>query len=207
MGFEYEHRYRDFDKAAIWKQLKELYPNIQKEVHLLRNTIYFKADNPELYIRIRNTGKQVYVTLKYHKGEYPEEYEVTVSDAESMHVMLTMLGCEIKYVVEKIRETWQLPHGEIAFDQHPGLPDFMEIEMDSHKRLMDLEKLLNVKPASFGAKLLYKHFYDIPEKRGDELSFHNAYKILGPMIQKNMSLFKETLQNQRRRIKRLPKHQ
>jgi len=207
MPFEYEHRYRDFDKSKMYSTLISRYgkQNVKKETFLLRNTIYTKPDDLELYIRVRETGKHVFLTMKYHKDEYPIEYEVEVSNAKTIHDMIRILRYPVKYVVEKIRETWTIPDGEIAFDQHPGLPEIMEIETTCKCDLTRIEKMLKVKPVSFGATLLYKHFYDIDTHSNsqEELSFASAPKNLYPRIKKNHKQFKDLLEKQRRKIRKL----
>jgi hypothetical protein len=179
--------------------------NVKKHTFLLRNTIYTKPDDPALYIRIRETGKHAYFTMKYHNDKYPIEYEVEISDAATLHEMLRVLNYPVKYVIEKIRETWTIPDGEIAFDQHPGLPEFMEIEATKRSHLLRIEQMLNVKPVSFGATLLYQHFYNMETKpnANEELSFASAYKNLYPLIKKNHKQFKDILQAQRRKIRSL----
>lgn len=191
MPLEIEHRYKVFDKAATRRILKPTKPR----TFLLKQSMYKHPSQP-YYIRVRNIGPQTILTIKVidDKSEFIQEYETEVTDLKTIDRILTLLGCEKTYYVEKIREVWAFRDYEVVFDRYPALPEIMEIETKTVPKLKSLEGKLGLTPISFGIMSLYQDLYGI--ERIDSMDF--KMKRVEPI--KNKSLFRKTLASQRKQI-------
>lgn len=191
---EIEHRYRTYNKQELSRKLK----GVKKHAPiLLRNTIYRHAHH-EYYIRVRETPTQAFVTLKTPHSEFWEEIESAVTDATAIHTLLTKLDCQRVYVVEKLREIWDVKGGiELAFDQYPGLPEFLEIETPNKTALRSIEKKLDLTPESFGVRKLYDEAYGAKEFKGD-IEFKTATRVVGTAVTKNKTAFTKLLRAQKK---------
>jgi adenylate cyclase class IV len=200
-SIEYEHRYRTYDKAHLVNVLGQ--PSTMK-TNRLKNTTYESTDpakTPPLYIRLRQEGNpsSALLTVKIPKvdGSFADELETFVTDADATHNILREMGYQVKYVVDKIRETWAYPHFELVFDQYPAAPEFLEIETNSRRRLLDLERKLGLTPDSFGVADLYRELYGRTEVANNvPLTFDTVAQIVHPI--KNKGLFRQLLRQQRR---------
>jgi len=84
------------------------------------------------YLRIRTSGGKTSLAMHYKLEEYKwEELETVVQDGDIVREIYKNLGFEVDVEVEKKRETWKIPEGEIVIDTIKGLGAFMEIEVYS----------------------------------------------------------------------------
>ena len=137
MPLEFEYRFFKYNKDNIISKIKALGG---KQVHipvLYSSYKYYHPYNDIKYmeIRVRKEYNKTCLTIKKKiKNKFDDEYEVDVSDFEKMDKIMTLLGAERKYFVEKIREKWLIiDSGEIVFDQYPGAPEYMEVESQTKK--------------------------------------------------------------------------
>ena len=85
------------------------------------------------WFRLRNE-KGVY-SLNYKKwyyengiGQYADEFETKIDDAESARKILLAIDCKSIVVVDKNRKKYMYNEYEIALDTVKGLGDFVEVE-------------------------------------------------------------------------------
>ena len=117
MKKEIERTILEIDVDSIKKKLKEIGAKKLYERKQLRKIYDFpdkRLDKEKAWIRLRNDGKKITLTLKQHTGEYDQEIEVNVDDFERMHQLLRKLGLEDLYTQENKRIRYQL--GKITFD-------------------------------------------------------------------------------------------
>lgn len=76
-----------------------------------------------------------------------EEFELSVSDAESMEMILVRLGFVRVLRFEKRRHTWQLDGCEVALDELPRLGKFVEIEGPGELEVMAVRQKLGLEEA------------------------------------------------------------
>ncbi|MFW9853914.1 MAG: class IV adenylate cyclase [Candidatus Thorarchaeota archaeon] len=99
-------------------------------------------------LRIRqiqeNETQEIELTYKGPKKgnemKIREEITLRVSDAETAHILLTLLGFQEVMRVKKHRINWVLSEGvQVSLDRVEGLGDFLEIELLETDLLEDLD--------------------------------------------------------------------
>jgi adenylate cyclase class 2 len=85
---------------------------------------------------------------------YADEFETPVGNPEAMRKALDALGFTLIVTVDKMREAWNLPALEVAFDTIAGLGEFVEFEFkgdadDPTDAILKLESLI----AAFNVEL------------------------------------------------------
>lgn len=203
---EYEYRFKDYDKKEIVKLIKKHGGKLKYPKRLLRISVYHHPNNKKnFYIRVRDEGSYITLTVKkkFKTKQFEDEYEITVDNYEEANNILKLLGCKLKYYVEKFRETWGLSGcKEIVFDQYPAAPEYMEVECNTKAKLdTTIKKLGFTQEDRWNGGLgdLYSELYGIPKnnrKKGD-LSFMQAKKNLYSYVKKNKKLFNDTLKQQK----------
>lgn len=206
-NIEFEYRFYDIDQDKIKEKIIKLGgKKIHDRMLMTVKVFTHPYNNNCYYIRIRNEQdeKQIFSTLtvKKFQKEFPIEHEIKINDNSEAEEILKMLGCKVKYIIEKIRETWFLEGSkEIVFDSYAGLPTFLEIDCKSLESLNNLTKKLELdvkKKGKKGIKHLYLEHYGIPLKSdwGDNFSFVNSNKIFEKYITKNKKKFLEIFNQQ-----------
>ena len=203
-NLEYEIRIYDINEKKIKKILKENNAKlIQKKTIMPLVSYSHPLKKKDSYIRIRDEGHEITMTAKTKlKSKYVVEREVTINSMEEGHAILTMLGCNVKYKIEKIREVYQLKGSkEIVFDSYAGLPTYMEIDCHNEKSLKKIAKLLGYKLEDHdkrGITDLYYQLYGIPKKLnwGNNVTIKNGINIFGKHIKKNKEKFMKIMKTQ-----------
>ena len=199
---EYEYRFKDYDKKKIIKAIKDNGGKLKYPKQLLRISVYHHPlKKKNFYIRVREEGGGIMMTVKKTSGKFDKEYEVEVNDHDEANEILKLLGCKLKYYVEKFRETWELKGcKEIVFDEYPAAPEYMEVECNNKKILDNMIKKLGFTKDDIwkgGLADLYKKEYDMKQQRKkDGLSFKIAKKKLGEYVTKNKTLFNSRIKEQ-----------
>ena len=183
--------------------------------YLMPVVVYNSANGDPIYIRLRHEGNRISFTVKKDlKAEFPIEYEVDLKpdlqNMDQLHLMLTAMGCTVKYRVEKIREIWRMKGAkEIVFDRYPGVPTYMEIDTTSEQDLRKIASLLGLgEEKRMLTKDAYNYFYGIPSDRkippGGELGFneHAKEQFIGK-FQKDEDKFDQLLAEQIEYVKKL----
>jgi adenylate cyclase class 2 len=147
---EIEKKYRltSRQREVVLRRLAE-HGAILEKTEFEENTIYTGGalEPGTSALRLRRIGKQSTLTYKqrFHTTsaiKHQREYEVEVSDAETVDEILQALGFSPALVYEKRRASWKFQAAEIAVDELPfGL--FMEIEA-SEDEIERVEQMLEI---------------------------------------------------------------
>lgn len=208
-NLEYEIRVYDINERKIKKILKENGAELVQKKTIMPLIVYHHPKGKkDSYIRIRDEGHEITLTAKTKlKSKYVVEREVVINSIEEGDAILKLLGCKVKYKIEKIREIYKLKGcKEIVFDSYAGIPTYMEIDCHSESSLKKMANLLGYKIEDHDTRKLsdiYYELYGIPKnaKWGDEVTIKNAKKIFGPLITKNKKKFMDILKKQMKLIK------
>lgn len=183
MNTEYEAKFTKINKTEIRTKLKKIGAKLlrseffQKRVafHLPKKTV------KKGYLRVRDEGDKITISLKYVNGtkiEDQKETQLVVDNFESAVSLLNSIGCESKAYQETKRELWIIDNVDITIDEWPFLEPFIEIEGKSEESVkLVCKKLgLNYKKAVFGAvDTLYNQKYgtskDIINNHTPEITF------------------------------------
>ena len=201
---EYEIRIYNINEKKIKKILKKNGAKlVQKKTIMPLITYTHPRGKKDSYIRIRDEGHEITMTAKNNlKSKYVVEREVVINNMNEGNAILTMLGCKVKYKIEKIREVYQLKGcKEIVFDSYAGIPTYMEIDCHNLSSLNKMSKLLGYTTDDHDERKLadiYFELYGIPKnvKWGEEVTIKNGKKIFGPLIKKNKKKFMEIFKEQ-----------
>lgn len=192
------------NKAKVIKNLKKMNAKQVQKNTLFREWIFdFPKKDKKGYIRVRDTGKRVYLTVKTKGAKYMNEFEVDVLDFEKAVEILRQIGCTEMNYVERYRETWKINGcSEIVFDTWPAIPTYIEIECNSEKRVEEIIRKLNLqnelrKPHDDD---VYHFLYGIPTNisyyKTPILNFKSVKKAFASHVKKNKALFMRTIKSQ-----------
>jgi adenylate cyclase class IV len=204
MPKEYEYRFNSYDKKVIITKLKELGAKYFGTFKF-RVMVFIDHLNSEKYIRVRDEGHRITMTVKNNlTDKFPEENEIIISDFDEGVKILLAIGCKKKYNYEKYREIWNLKNSEIIFDMNPGIPELMEVESTKKKELDDLCKKLelNIKNyQGYSNNKIYMDLFGIVIPKTIDLTFSNISKVLTPT--KNKDEFIKLIKMQLAQFKKL----
>lgn len=198
---EIEWAWFDIDIDRIRKLLKKNKAQlVQEKIIMPLMTFTHPTGNKDSYIRIRHEGKHITMTSKTNlKSEFVTEYEVIIDSFEQGIKILYSLGCQKKYYVEKLRETWTMPGcKEIVIDSYPGTPEYLEIDAHSLSALKKTAKLLGLSRPTERVNLYNKHYGMTNDRPMGDLTFYNAYAEHSKYITKNKSSYKKILKQQQK---------
>lgn len=188
MPKEYEYRFNDYNKKEIITKLKELGAKYFGTFKF-RVMVFIDQNNSEKYIRIRDEGHRVTMTIKNNlTDKFPIENEVIINDFDEGINILLQLNCKKKYYYEKYREIWNLKNSEVIFDMNPGIPELMEVESLKKTELDYLCKKLELNISNyqgFSNNKLYLDLFGIVIPKSLDLTFKNALKQLKPTKNKD----------------------
>jgi len=204
MPKEYEYRFNNYDKKDIITKLKELgakyYGTFKFKV-----MVFTDQNNSEKYIRIRDEGHRVTMTIKNNlTDKFPIENEIIINNFDEGINMLLQLNCKKRYYYEKYREIWKYKNSEIIFDMNPGIPELMEVESGTKKELDILCKKLDLNITNyqgFSNNKMYIDLFGITVPKSLDLTFRNVGKELKPT--KNKDEFKKLIKIQLSEFKKI----
>ena len=129
---------------------------------------------------------------------FKNEYEIIINDINTAHNMLILLGCTVKNKNEKLREIFNFPDVQVAFDYYPGLPPFFEVEAKSESILNEFCKQFNLNPDNHIKYDIYGKEYGLDPNRNknDDLTFEKANDKFLNIITKNKSKFIKILKKE-----------
>lgn len=211
MPKEYEYRFnsysseRGYNKKEIIRKLKELGAKYFGTFKF-RVIVFTDQNNSEKYIRIRDEGHRVTMTIKNNlTDKFPIENEVIINDYDEGVNIFLQLNCKKKYYYEKYREIWNYKNSEIIFDMNPGIPELMEVESSSKKELDILCKKLELNITNykgFANSVTYNDVFGISvDPKTLNLTFKSALKELKPT--KNKEEFVKLVKMQIKEYKKL----
>lgn len=93
------------------------------------------------WIRLRDTGKEITLTIKeiHHDGiDGTEEIEITVDSFEAANKILEKLGYQPKGYQENRRTSFILDGARLEIDHWPMIPPYLEIEGDSRDHVVNV---------------------------------------------------------------------
>ena len=209
MPKEYELRFINFKKKELISKLKSFGG---KQIHkpIIYEYIVFKhpLEKKNTYIRVRKEFNHTTFTYKKKTNQkFCDEYEIEVSDYDTLINMLYMMGFKKLYGIQKLREKWFI-NGckEIVFDTYPGIPEYMEIECDSEAKVLSLASKLNLKEEKmFHVPDILYNLYGIKPSKSKltDWTFDTIKKIFIKRIKKNESLFNNIVNVQQKYIKKI----
>ena len=184
------------NKEDIIHKIKKLGAK-KKGVYLFKVVVFQSPKNGKEYLRIRDEGHRITMTLKNRtkKSKYENEEEIIIDNFENGIKILEGIGCKKKHAYEKIRELWTYKNSEIVFDYYIGLPTYMEVESSTEKELNDILKKLNLKiPDTFiPEKILFKKLFSCTKNNNERF---NSTKYLLNKCLKNKKDLKRILDTQ-----------
>ena len=204
MPKEYEYRFNNYNKKEIITKLKELGAKYFG-TYKFRVIVFIDQNNSEKYIRVRDEGHRVTMTIKNNlTDKFPVENEIIINDFDEGINILLQLKCKKKYYYEKYREIWNYKNSEIIFDMNPGIPELMEVESISKKELDIICKKLDLNINNyqgFSNNNTYLDLFGITIPKSLDLTFKNVIKELKPT--KNKEEFKKLVKMQLNEFKKL----
>jgi len=172
MEIEYEATFENINKDEIRDKLKVIGAVLVKPECLHKRVTFnlpLSVRVPNSFVRVRDEGDKITVTLKVVEGhgiEKMKEINLDVDSIEKAQELLLFLGCVKKAYQENKRELWKLNDTEITIDEWPFLAPIVEIEGSSENRVKEVaEKLdFDYKDAIFGPiTVVYAKKYGISE--------------------------------------------
>lgn len=137
----------DVDPAAVAEKILALGGRMVG-ARLMRRYVYdITAGDDSRWIRLRDTGSEVTLTVKEiaHDGiDGTTETEVEVSDFETTNELLRLIGHEPKSYQENHRTSFELHHAHLELDHWPHIPPYLEIEGTSRAHVLQVAAALNV---------------------------------------------------------------
>lgn len=221
MAKEIEIQVLEVDQVAMERRLKALGAKLVMPMTRMVRAVYHTCNSQtrkvESFARVRDEGAgTTTITVKvYNDPKYPDEYEIaTLNSFDEARDLMLALNIQEKAYQETYRKKWggaklaKLGIHEVTFDMIPGLPMYMEVEAESETKLYAFLARLEANPnkyrtGAFGGK--YMEYYGIPEAKMNNgtpvIDFASTEKYIVPS--KNQALFKATLAEQRRIIKKI----
>jgi len=171
MQTEFEAKFTNINKDRIRGYLKKLNAKLIKPEFFQKRIAFHlpKKTVKRGYLRVREEGDKVTISLKYvigRKIEDQKETQLVVDSFENAVSLLRNIGCEMKAYQETKRELWQLNGVDITIDEWPFLEPFIEIEGKSENAVRSVSQKLgfDYKKAVFGAvDTLYNQKYGVPK--------------------------------------------
>lgn len=185
MSKEIERRFRVFDASKLPK----------KKATYMFEIIVMEPLRAGQMIRLRKEGDKNTFTIKQkNPGEsFPTEWETTVGDINMIEHMLFELGIKHHYNLQKHRDIYVVKSSdgidvEIAIDEYPGLPPYMEVEGPTEESIKEIAIKMgaNWEESDFTASIRYNEIYGIPTDKkvrpDEDLNFLTAYEKMLPFI-------------------------
>jgi predicted adenylyl cyclase CyaB len=148
MKIEIEKLFWEIDEEKLREKILESGGKLIKEKTLYKRVVksFGEADGIYSWIRIRDEGDKVMMTLKKRKDDnsYSEEYEVEVSDFNATKNIFENSPIGINSYQENYREVYALNNCEIAIDIWPFLEPVCEIESESEEKVFETGKILDL---------------------------------------------------------------
>lgn len=178
MKTEIEAKWLEIDHDEMAEKIKSLGGELVLKKTPMIRTIFDTGEKGS-FIRVRDESNKVTLTYKRIDDSSSltgtKEICLEVDDYDTAVDFIKTLGFEQKSIEETKREIWMLDGAEIALDEWPWLPPFMEIEAPDEKSMLVVaNKLgLNMKDAMYSSvDFVYEHYYDVTT---DEVVAHQDF--------------------------------
>lgn len=190
MQIEYEATFSNIDKDKVRGRLKNAGASLLKPEVLMKRSNFTMPANNDIaggWVRVRDEGDKVTMSVKIIDGEKIENQKETCLKVDSMDEainFLETLGCRQKAYQETKREAWELDGVQITLDTWPFLEPFAEVEGQSEKAVKKVSEKIgfDYAQAKFCAvSLLYHEKYglsqDVINNQTPEITFaKNPFK-------------------------------
>jgi len=206
MSKEIERRFYTFDRRIIEEKISEL-GGVKKGIFKFQILAFVPPEGYSV-LRLRDEGFRITFTIKKKTADgYEEENEVIVNNFEEMRTILEKMGHKKKYLMQKIREIYDIENSELVFDHYPGLPGYMEIESPTEAEMFSLADKLGLKKdeEQVEAGELYRDYYGI-KKEGRpllDISFDNIIEVMSEYIKKDVEKMQEILEGQKKLLEKV----
>lgn len=205
MSKEIERRFYTYDRKEIESKIKEL--GGKRVGMYLFQILAFNPPQGYSLLRLRDEGHRITFTLKKKGADgYEIEDEVNVNNFNNMKTILEKVGHTKKYLIQKIREIYNIDNSELVFDHYPGLPGFIEIESPTENELFSLADKLNLKKDEVHREAgdLYLEIYGITKDRPLlDLAFDNVHDLFKKYILKNEEDMIKILEGQKKLLDKI----
>ena len=178
MKTEYEARILEINKEEFIKKLENL--GATKVADYIQKR-YIYDFNPAIkgkWIRLRDTGKEVTLTIKEIKNDSidgTKELEIKANDFDTTNLILNELGYKSRLYQENKRTRYMLNNIEIDIDKWPMIPTYVELEGPNEEEILKVVKELGFSSEdiiTYGVSKIYNHYgLDIDDY--PELKFKN----------------------------------
>jgi Adenylate cyclase, class 2 (thermophilic) len=178
MKTEIEAKWLDIDHAEMAKRLENLGGRlVMKKTPMIRTV--FDTGTKNSFVRVRDEGDKITLTYKKVEDENSltgtKEICLEVSSYDEAVEFMKAIGLQSKSIEETKREVWELDGAEIALDEWPWLPPFMEIETPNEAMMTAVVAKLGldmIDAMYSSADLVYAHYYDVTP---DEVVAHKGF--------------------------------
>lgn len=155
MGIEIEAKLKVDSLANVEQRLREIggqfvSEQIQKDVYFDDAVSSFASCDRAIRLRqqTESGGQKLFLTYKGPKEKDSfkkrREFEVEVSNFDSMEQILSALGYKAEVVVEKLRDLWIVSDCKVALDKIGQLGTFVEIEGPSDASISKVQEQLGL---------------------------------------------------------------
>ena len=178
MKTEYEARILEINKEEFIKKLENL--GATKVADYIQKR-YIYDFNPAIkgkWIRLRDTGKEVTLTIKEIKNDSidgTKELEIKANDFDTTNLILNELGYKSRLYQENKRTRYMLNNIEIDIDKWPMIPTYVELEGPNEEEILKVVKELGFSSEdiiTYGVSKIYMH-YGLDIDAYQELKFEN----------------------------------
>ena len=142
---EYEAKVLDIDIEQVIQRILDKGGTDLGEVFQRRYVYDIAPDDSSRWVRLRDTGDQVTLTIKEIDSDAiggTRETETTVGDFETTNALLGKLGYTPKAYQENRRHSFTLDGARLEIDTWPRIPAYLEIEANSRDEVVRVAALL-----------------------------------------------------------------
>lgn len=164
MKIEYEARVLEIDKDDLIKRLEKMGAVKVGDFNQRRYVYDFKPVISNKWIRLRDNGEVVTLTIKEIKEDTidgTKELEIEVSDFEATDNILQELGYNFRSYQENKRTRYMLDDIEIDIDTWPKISTYVEFEGKNEENILKVIANLGYKKdeiVTYGVSKIYEHY-------------------------------------------------
>ncbi len=180
---EIECKFLDVDVSGLRSKLAKLGAS-KRFTRVFKRYIFdfpgWPLDQNNSWLRVRDEGDKVTVSFKQRQGVKKgqndagmKEVEVSVDDFEKMAEVFRSIGMVTKFYEENRRTLFELDGVEVAIDEWPMIPPYVEIEGPSWAQVDGVAKKLGFDPKDkmICSTMQVYEKYGIEEKAYEVLTF------------------------------------
>lgn len=164
MNTEYEIKVLDIDKEAVIAQIEQLGGEHVADYNFRRYIFHTVPFDAASWVRLRTDGTTATLAFKSSQADAidgMQEVEVDVSDFDKTQILLAQAGLEQSSYQENRRSLYRLGDVELALDEWPHIPCYLEIEGSSQEaveQVLQSLELTGSQTSSLPTGDIYKHY-------------------------------------------------